>query len=146
MQFRLLQERNPRMFLLVFAPGDEVIATLTSFALENRIRGGSFQAIGALERITFAYWNRSTRKYENIEVSEQVEVVALSGNIAMGEEGEARIHAHVALGYRDGSVRGGHLVKGSVFPTLELFLNDYEIALKRRRDPQTELPLLAISS
>ena len=144
MQFRLLLERNPRAFLLVFAPGDEVIEILTSFARDNRIGGASFQAIGALEGVTFAYWNRSTKRYENIEVTEQVEVVSLTGNIAMGEQGEPRIHAHIAIGYRDGSLRGGHFLKGSVFPTLELYLNDYEIALKRKRDSATELPLLTL--
>lgn len=135
---------NDNAFLLVFDRGDEIAETLTSFARDNAISGASFTAIGACRRATIAYWNPDTKDYEKIEVSEQVEVVSLTGNISLGENGQPRVHAHVALGKRDGGLIGGHFLSGVVHPTLELFLIQSTVVLQRRKDQETGLPLIVI--
>lgn len=141
MKFQTLNEST---FLLVFDRGDEIVTTLTSFARDNGISGASFTAIGACQRATIAFWNPDTKDYEKIEVGEQVEVVSLIGNIALGKDGKPRVHAHVALGKRDGTLIGGHFLSGVVHPTLELFLTPSGAALHRRSDQETGLPLMAI--
>ena len=138
------QAVNDNVFLLVFDRGDEIVETLTAFARDNRIGGASFSAIGACRRATIAYWNPETREYEKIEVAEQVEVVSLIGNIGRGEDDQPRVHAHVALGKRNGTLIGGHFLSGEVHPTLELFLTPTIAVLQRRKDEETGLPLLAI--
>ena len=138
------QAINENRFLLVFDRGDEIAETLTSFARDNGIRGASFTAIGACRHATIAFWNSDTKDYEKIEVPEQVEVVSLKGNLALGEDGRPRVHAHVALGKRDGTLIGGHFLSGVVYPTLELFLISSDVALQWKRDEETGLPLLAI--
>ena len=130
-----------RDHLLVLDPDDEFFASLTDFAKKNRIEGGSFSAIGAFQDATIAYWNRETKEYENIEVAEQVEVLALSGSIAQSSD-DVRIHAHAVLGRRYGSTIGGHLMRGVVFPTLEIFVVDYGTRLTRQKDVETGLWLL----
>jgi predicted DNA-binding protein with PD1-like motif len=142
MKFKSVNETS---FLLVFDRGDEIAATLTSFAREHAIHGASFTAIGACRSAAIAYWNPDTKDYEQIEVSEQVEVVSLNGNIALGEDGQPRVHAHVALGKRDGTLVGGHFLSGVVYPTLELFLIGSTVALQRRKDTETGLPLIVSS-
>jgi predicted DNA-binding protein with PD1-like motif len=132
-----------RSFFLVFDPGDEVIATIRSFAERQGIRGGSFMAIGALERAVIAWWSWTSREYEKREIGEQVEVLALAGDIAV-EEGGTRVHAHVSLGHRDGSAVGGHLFQGIVRPTLEMQLVDYGRPLTRVRDEATKLSLISM--
>src|SRR5467141_979658 len=112
-----------RDYLLVLDPQDEFFASLTDFAKKNRIEGGSFSAIGAFEQATIAYWNRETLEYEQIEVAEQVEVLALSGSIARADD-DVKIHAHAVLGRRYGSTVGGHLMRAVAFPTLEIFIVD----------------------
>ena len=82
-------------YLLVFDRGDEVVQTLTRFAADTEV--GHFQAIGALERATLAYWNAETKQYEDLPVNEQVEVVSLLGDATRDEKGEPRIHAHGAV-------------------------------------------------
>ena len=131
-----------RDHLLVLDPGDEFTASLTEFAKKNRIEGGSFTAIGAFEDATIAYWNRETKEYERIEVAEQVEVLALTGSIARSKE-DVKIHAHAVLGRRYGSTIGGHLMRGVVYPTLEIFVADYGTKLTRRKDKKTGLWLLS---
>jgi len=131
-----------RDHLLVLDPDDEFVASLTDFAKKNRIEGGSFSAIGAFQQATIAYWNRETKAYENIEVAEQVEVLALSGSIARSGD-DVKIHAHAVFGRRYGSTIGGHLMRGVVFPTLEIFVVDYGTRLTRRKDDNTGLWLLS---
>ena len=130
-----------RDHLLVLDPDDEFVASLTDFAKKNRIEGGSFSAIGAFQQATIAYWNRESKEYENIEVAEQVEVLALCGSIARSSD-DVKIHAHAVLGRRDGSTIGGHLMRGVVFPTLEIFVVDYGTRLTRQKDVETGLWLL----
>ncbi len=130
-----------RDHLLVLDTGDEVIASLTGFAKKNRIEGGSFSAIGAFQQATIAYWNLQTKQYEEIEIAEQVEVLALRGSVARSGE-DVKIHAHAVLGRRYGSTIGGHLMRAVVLPTLELFVVDYGTRLARQRDKETGLWLL----
>lgn len=132
-----------RPHFLVFDKGDEAVGTLRTFAQEHSIRGGRFAAIGAFQRAVVAFWNPDERKYEHISVGEQVEVLTLTGDIAM-EGDETKIHAHVVFGRRDGSTIGGHLIEGHVFPTLEMHLLDYRAELRREKDESTKLSLIAI--
>jgi predicted DNA-binding protein with PD1-like motif len=56
---------------------------------------------------------------------------------------EVKVHAHVVLGRRDGSAVGGHLLRATVFPTLEIFIADMGARLTREKDPATGLMLLS---
>lgn len=130
-----------RDHLLVLDTGDEVIASLTEFATKNQIEAASFSSIGALENATVAYWNWDTKEYEHIEVTEQIEVLSMSGSVARSGH-DVKIHAHAVLGRRYGATIGGHLMRGTVRPTLEVFLVDYGTRLARRKDEATGLWLL----
>jgi predicted DNA-binding protein with PD1-like motif len=132
-----------RTFFLVFDRGDEVMATVRSFAERNGIRGGSFAAIGAFERATIAWWSWTNKEYERREVGEQLEVLALTGDITV-ENGRTKVHAHVSLGRRDGIAVGGHLLEATVRPTLEMQIADYGLPLTRVRDEETGLSLIAM--
>jgi len=141
MKSKAFDPARRRDFLLVLDPGDDVVASLISFARQNGITGGSFQGIGALERATIAYWNRETKAYEEIAVDEQVEVLSIAGSLATSGN-EIKVHAHVTLGRRDGGTIGGHLLRATVFPTLEIFITDQGARLARKKDPATGLMLL----
>ena len=67
-------------------------------------------------------------------------MLALSGNV-----NRTKLHAHVVLGRRDGSTIGGHLKRGHVFPTLELWLSPLTQELIRKRDEATGLELIRCS-
>jgi len=127
--------------ILVLHTGNDALAAITEFAVRSRIEGASFSAIGAFQEATIAYWNWDTKKYEHIEVPEQVEVLALTGSIARAGN-DPKLHAHVVLGRRDGSTIGGHLVRAVVRPTLEVFMVDFGARLTRRKDQATGLWLL----
>jgi uncharacterized protein len=74
-----------------------------------------------------------------------VEPLALSGDVAE-QDGKATVHAHVVLGTRHGTTRGGHLIAGHVRPTLELIVDEAPAHLRRRYDPETDLALIALQT
>jgi predicted DNA-binding protein with PD1-like motif len=54
------------------------------------------------------------------------------------------VHVHVVVARHDGSALGGHLLGGTVDPTLEVMIVESPKALRRRIDPATGLALLDI--
>jgi predicted DNA-binding protein with PD1-like motif len=143
MRFKLLNERDGlRTFALVFETGDEAFSGLTEFANQNHLCGSQFTAIGAFEKATLAYFDWERKAYLDIPIDEQVEVLALTGDVSEKADGKRQVHAHAVVGRRDGSTRGGHLRSGRVRPTLEVILTESPVHLRRRHDEQSGLSLI----
>jgi uncharacterized protein len=144
MRSRLIHsEGGEKIFVLVFDTGDEVVSEMTTFARENNLDAASITAIGAFSGATLGYFDIVRKEYEKIPLEEQVEVLSLIGDIALNE-GEPELHAHVVLGRRDGTTRGGHLLEAHVRPTLEVVLTESPDHLKKRTDEETGLALIDI--
>jgi predicted DNA-binding protein with PD1-like motif len=133
-----------RTCVLVFATGDEVTSLLLAFAREHHINAAHFTGIGALQNVRLGYWDWQRKEYLPIAIDEQVEVLALTGNIASGPDGSPRLHAHIVIGKSDGSAHGGHLLEARVRPTLEIVLTEAPAELRRVTDEDTGLALLAL--
>ncbi len=141
MRAKLVQPAAPRTWVLVLATGDDPVAELGGFARAQGLRGAHFTAIGAFREAVVAFFDWSTRSYRDIPVREQVEVLALTGDVAEGEGGP-QIHAHAVLGRSDGQAVGGHLRSASVRPTLEVVLAETPAHLVRVHDPESGLALI----
>ena len=141
MRASLLLDRGERTFVVVFDKGEEVVEGLTAFASRQALRASHLTAIGALRDVTLGYFDPVARAYREIPLTEQVEVLSLLGVITL--DGEQRtMHAHIVVGRADGGARGGHLLKGHVFPTLEVVVEELPRHLHRRTDPETGLALI----
>jgi uncharacterized protein len=143
MRAKLLRQDGERVFAVVFETGDDPVVGLTRFAAEQALSASGFTAIGAFSEALLGYFDWEKKDYERIPVKEQVEVLALVGDIAL-QDGRPKLHAHVVLGKRDGSACGGHLLEARVRPTLEVILTESPAHLRREHDPQTGLPLIRI--
>ncbi len=141
MRAKILNEAPERTIALVLDHGDEVMDCLQRYATQVGLTASRLTAIGALESATLGYFNWETKQYEHIPVNEQVEVLVLTGDIALEGE-EPKVHVHAVLGRRDGSTVGGHLLKAQVRPTLEVMLVDSPAYLCRRYDPESGLTLI----
>jgi len=141
MKSRLQSVGTDRHHVLVFETGEEVIAGLQRFAEEERLSASSFSAIGAFSDARLGFFDWDQKRYQPIAVGEQVEVLALNGDIAL-ENGRPKVHAHVVLGKRDGSAHGGHLLEAHVRPTLEVTLLESPNALVKTFDPESGLALI----
>lgn len=143
MKSKLLSDDGERTWALVFDTGDEPISLLTRFAEEHALDAASFTAIGAFSDAVVGYFDWEKKDYLRIPIREQVEVLSLVGDIAASGK-QAKIHAHVVLGKRDGSAHGGHLLEARVRPTLEVVLTETPERLVRKHDPETGLALIRI--
>lgn len=143
MKSQLLRDERERTWVLVFEIGDQVVAGLERFARANDLQGAHFTGIGAFQDVVLRYFDWESRAYEDIPIREQVEVLTMTGNLARAE-GEPRIHAHLVVGRRDGTTRGGHLKEARVRPTLEVILTEEPEHLTRRHDDESGLPLLSL--
>ena len=140
----LLNDDGERVFAVIFEIGDDPLTGLTRFAEEKKLGASAFTAIGAFSQATLGYFDWDKKDYERIPVKEQVEVLALVGDIAL-QDGKPKLHAHVVLGRRDGSACGGHLLEARVRPTLEVIVTESPAHLRRRHDPVSGLALIDIS-
>jgi predicted DNA-binding protein with PD1-like motif len=141
MRSSLLQDREERTFVIVFDKGDEVVAGLTAFAAREHLRASHLTAIGAMRDVTLGYFDRDRRDYTRIPLAEQVEVLSLLGVITL-DGPKPKLHAHIVVGQADGTARGGHLLEGHVWPTLEVVVEESPRHLQRRTDPETGLALI----
>jgi len=142
MRSTLLDERSGlRTYVLVCESGDEAMGTLTSFAAAHRLGGSHFTGIGAFSRVVVAYFDWQTKKYQHRAIDEQVEVLSLLGDITIDGD-TPKVHAHVVLGKSDTTAHGGHLIEGTVRPTLEIIITETPRHLHRRFDAASGLALI----
>jgi len=141
---KLINDGGEKTFVIVFDPGDEVVAGLLDFAKEHRL-AASLTAIGAFERVTLGFFESERKDYKRIPINEQVEVMSLVGNISLEENGEPKVHAHVVVGKSDGTAHGGHLLEAHVRPTLEVILVESPAPLRRKMNAEVGLALIDLT-
>jgi predicted DNA-binding protein with PD1-like motif len=118
---------------------------LTEFAEARKLTAGYFSAIGALEQAKFGWFDSAKKAYRNIPIRQQAELISLIGDVGL-VDGKPQIHAHGAVGFSDGEVRGGHLLRAVVWPTLELFFTAFPETLIKKEDPETDLYLFDLKA
>lgn len=143
MHSKLLNADPPVTYAVVLETGDEVVSELSKFVREQEVEAASVTAIGAFRSAVLGYFQWETKQYKKIHVEEQVEVLSLLGDVAVGDQGPT-LHLHAVLGKSDGSVIGGHLLEAHVRPTLELILIQPPSYLRKRKDAETGLALIVV--
>jgi predicted DNA-binding protein with PD1-like motif len=142
MKSTLLHESNGlRTLVVVLDTGEEPMSLVAKFAVEHRLGGSHFTAIGAFSSVVVAYFDWSSKRYQHIPIDEQVEVLSMIGDITIHHDKPA-VHAHVVLGKADGSAHGGHLVRASVRPTLEIVITEAPRHMHRVHDAESGLALI----
>jgi len=144
MKAKLIHEHNGgKTFVVVFNKGEEVVAGLHEFARQHHFVAAHLTAVGAFRDVRLGYFERERKDYRHIPLREQVEVLALIGNIALAQ-GQPKLHAHVVVGKSDGTAHGGHLLEAHVWPTLEVVAVESPRHLQRTIDEETGLALLQV--
>ena len=121
------------------------MSELQRFAEQHALAASHFTGIGAFNHALVGFFDRKQMDYLKIPIKEQVEVLSLTGNITLSEEGY-KVHAHTVLGKSDASAIGGHVLEAHVWPTLEVIVEESPKHLLRQTDPETSLPLLDLGS
>jgi predicted DNA-binding protein with PD1-like motif len=122
--------------------GEEAVATIRDYLVEQSILAGYFVAWGAFSRLKLEFFEPRQGEYRERTFDEQLEVASLLGNIAC-LDGEPVVHAHLTVGDREFRTYSGHLAEGIVRPMLEVFVTPLPGELPRVRDARTNLAVLA---
>lgn len=135
-------DRCDGQYVLRLDAEEEVMAALREFAAREAVRGAYFQGIGAFSGVELRWFDVREKRYKANQVDRQVEVVGLIGSIAW-DGANPVVHVHLSVADDQARSYSGHLSRGTVRPTLEVFLTTFPKGLRRRKDPATGLELLA---
>ena len=141
MKSKVVEDADVVTYVVVCDPGDEAVSVLTQFARAEDLEAAQITAVGAFERATVGWFDRAARDYRRIPVDEQCEVLSLIGDVAEGEDGPI-LHVHAVLGLSDGTTRGGHLLEGWVYPTLEVIVTETPAELRKVMRPDIGIAVI----
>ncbi len=117
-----MEYEKGRTFLFRVPEDEELVSYVNEFCDKNGIKMATLNAIGSLKKAKLGYFNIEKGKYEEIEVEDVHELLLATGNVSI-KDGKPFSHIHAILGYKDGSVKGGHLIQGKVF-VAELYIEE----------------------
>jgi uncharacterized protein len=143
MKSTIVEDADLVTYVVVCDPGDEAVAALNQFVRSERLEAAQVTAVGAFERAVVGWFDPAVKQYRRNPVDEQCELVSLIGDVAMGEDGPI-LHMHAALGLADGTTRGGHLLEGQVYPTLEAVVTETPAELRKVMRPDIGLALIDV--
>jgi uncharacterized protein len=141
MKYKVVEDADVVTYVVVCDPGDEAVAALTQFAQAEDLEAASIAAVGAFENAAVGWFDPAAKDYRRIPVGEQCEVLSLLGDVAQGQDGPI-LHMHTVLGLSDGTTRGGHLLEGKVFPTLEVVVTETPAQLRKIMHPDIGVALI----
>ena len=141
MKAKVVEDADVVTYVVVCDPGDEAVSALTQFARAERLEAAQITAVGAFEHAIVGWFDRAARDYRRIPVDEQCELLSLIGDVAEGQDGPI-LHVHAVLGLSDGTTRGGHLLEGRVFPTLEAVVTETPAQLRKVLRPDIGIALI----
>ena len=141
MKAKVVEDADVVTYVVVCDPGDEAVSALAQFARAEDLEAAQITGVGAFEHATVGWFDRAARDYRRIPVDEQCEVLSLVGDVAEGQDGPI-VHVHVVLGLSDGTTRGGHLLEGQVFPTLEVIVTETPARLRKVMRPDIGIALI----
>jgi uncharacterized protein len=122
--------------------GEEIVSCLAACCRRAGIRLGGITAIGAVDRAVVGLREAATKRYVTRELTGDMEITALAGNVAT-LEGEIALHLHATLS--DGEFRawGGHLQSARVSGTCEVVIEVIDGEWGRVPDEETGLNILS---
>lgn len=142
MKFKILnQSSQETTYAVIFGTGDEVFSGLTKFAREHHISAARITGIGAIQSATLGWFDPLRKTYRTVSIDRQSEVLSLLGDIAL-YQGKPVVHAHMVVGFPDGTAHGGHLLQAYVRPTLEAIVTAYPRPLYKKFDPEKGLAVI----
>jgi uncharacterized protein len=147
MKAKLVAEGTTVTYVVVLEQGEEAFSALTDWAASEEISAAQVTAVGAFEQAVVGWFDRAAKDYRRITIGQQSEVLSLIGDIAMGPGGDdeaeqSQPHLHAVLGLSDGTTRGGHLLEGHVWPTLEVVVREAPAQLRKTLRPDIGLALI----
>ena len=134
-------QKHDNLYVIRLDLGEKIRETLNLFLEQEKIQAGFLYGLGAVCQAEIAHYPLSEKRYNKKNYEGEFEVMNITGNVAMVDD-KPFLHLHITLGDRNYNAFGGHLVEGTVAPTLELFLTALPGKITRKEDEEVGLKLL----
>jgi predicted DNA-binding protein with PD1-like motif len=129
-----------KTYAVIFSKGDDAVSGLTEFAEKYKVKSGHYQAIGDALSIEVGWFDYDRKEFLVHKLGE-AEVTSFTGDIAW-IKGEPVAHTHMTASVKDGSVKGGHLFKLIVGPTLEVIVTAEPTPLYKKYNEEFQANLI----
>ena len=112
---------------------DEISASVLEIAEKENVSLASISGIGAADNITVGVFNEDTKTYTEYNYTGTYEITSPAGNITT-KDGKPYSHIHITLAGDGGKIVGGHLLRGDISLTCELFITVLDAKVERKAD------------
>ncbi|MFB6181606.1 MAG: PPC domain-containing DNA-binding protein [Candidatus Magasanikbacteria bacterium] len=135
--------RQDGLLVVKFKQGEEFFSEFTDFCKKEELSGGFFSGIGAALEVELGHYDlKELEYYFNTYDQTPIEVTNIKGNISYDSNDDYTIHAHGTIADENQEVKGGHVNKLIVGPTLEVAVFLSKDKITRAYDSETDLELL----
>ena len=121
--------------------GDEIIASIRDVCRREGVSSATFTGIGGCQDAEIQVFRPERGEFETERVEGLLELVTLTGNLILRDDGELSHHVHALFAYQgaDGQrIAAGHLKSSTVLYTAEIELRPVEGgAIGASLDPET---------
>lgn len=117
---------------------EKLFETIKKLCRKEGIQGGHFRGIGACDHAILATYIPEKNDFVAHEITGMLEMVSLSGNIAVDHDGQLSLHSHGTFSYLEGEdvrVIAGHLMEANISYTGEIVLEAAPEKMNRIFDP-----------
>lgn len=121
--------------------GAKVPDDILAIAKKERIGTARVEAIGGVEELRLAYFDHESKRYEEHDFHDFLEVTGILGNLTL-KDGKPFLHIHGTFGRRDLSALAGHVISARVFPLLEVVVTPTKNRALRRFDDELGLNVI----
>ncbi len=121
--------------------GARIPDDVVSIVEREKIVTARVEAIGGVDELRLAYFNRDAKRYEEHDFKEFLEVTGILGNVTL-KDGMPFLHVHGTFGRRDLSTLAGHVMTAKVFPLLEVVITPTRNRALRRFDDNLGLNVI----
>ncbi len=137
-----------KLVMIRVLPGSDIIEGIEETCQVHDIKCGAIcSCIGSLQKASFLIAvplkNKVGAGYSTpIDINGPLELLSAQGTIGREQNGGLFIHMHGLLSDQDGSVHGGHLIKGKnpVLITCEIMISQVEgVDMLRTYDPDVDM-------
>ena len=123
-------KRVDNTVVLRLDPGDEIAESILTVAKNEHITAGAVQGIGAVDDLAVGVFDLAEKAYRQFHFTGNREINALAGNLSV-KDGAPYLHLHITCTAGDGTVVGGHLFRGVVSLTAEIFITALQTSVNR---------------
>ena len=119
-------------FLLRLDPGDELIASLRTFAADEEVQSGYVTGLGSTSSATMSWLDPDAGEYIRRKFDEPMEVGTLSGTITLSaDDGRPFVHVHAVLAPRELLAYSGHVHEIRTGAVMEVLVTTFEVKIER---------------